>query len=328
MSLDPLLLDVLACPVDKGPLLWFEDEDVLYNPRLQQELRRGRRRARAAGRRGGRRRRRRARAADGQGREGRGAGHRTRPRGERAGRTSTRSGCGRRRPACPSSSSRRSTAPRDAFDGLGCRRTRAAVRSVAAFGAGHGGTACEAAGRRCTAGRLAVPFWARPRRRTSRPSSDAHTLVFAVSCSGDTEETLAAAAEAVGRGARVVAVGGDAGRRAGRAWPTAPAPWCPAVGRLPRAGAARRRTAGPRRAGRGHRAAARRRCPASASCPTARRPSTRPPRQRWRAGATLCWRRAAPPRSWPAASGAPSRSSTARPAWPPWRRAGGRPRST
>jgi len=35
MSLDPLLLDVLACPVDKGPLLWFDDEDVLYNPRLQ-----------------------------------------------------------------------------------------------------------------------------------------------------------------------------------------------------------------------------------------------------------------------------------------------------
>jgi uncharacterized protein len=35
MSLDPLLLDVLACPIDKGPLLWFEDEDVLYNPRLR-----------------------------------------------------------------------------------------------------------------------------------------------------------------------------------------------------------------------------------------------------------------------------------------------------
>ncbi len=35
MSLDPLLLDVLACPVDKGPLLWFEDEEVLYNPRLK-----------------------------------------------------------------------------------------------------------------------------------------------------------------------------------------------------------------------------------------------------------------------------------------------------
>ena len=35
MTLDPLLLDVLACPVDKEPLLWFADEDVLYNPRLR-----------------------------------------------------------------------------------------------------------------------------------------------------------------------------------------------------------------------------------------------------------------------------------------------------
>jgi uncharacterized protein YbaR (Trm112 family) len=35
MTLDPLLLDVLACPIDKGPLLWFEDEEVLYNPRLK-----------------------------------------------------------------------------------------------------------------------------------------------------------------------------------------------------------------------------------------------------------------------------------------------------
>jgi len=35
MSLDPLLLDLVACPVDRGPLLWFEDEDVLYNPRLK-----------------------------------------------------------------------------------------------------------------------------------------------------------------------------------------------------------------------------------------------------------------------------------------------------
>ena len=39
MSLDPLLLDVLACPVDKGSLLWFEDEDVLYNPRLKKGYR-------------------------------------------------------------------------------------------------------------------------------------------------------------------------------------------------------------------------------------------------------------------------------------------------
>jgi uncharacterized protein len=35
MVLDPLLLDVLACPVDKEPLLWFPDEGILYNPRLR-----------------------------------------------------------------------------------------------------------------------------------------------------------------------------------------------------------------------------------------------------------------------------------------------------
>jgi uncharacterized protein len=34
MALDPLLLEVLACPEDKGPLLYFEDEDRLYNARL------------------------------------------------------------------------------------------------------------------------------------------------------------------------------------------------------------------------------------------------------------------------------------------------------
>jgi uncharacterized protein len=35
MALDPLLLDILACPEDKGPLYYLEDEDLLYNPRLQ-----------------------------------------------------------------------------------------------------------------------------------------------------------------------------------------------------------------------------------------------------------------------------------------------------
>jgi uncharacterized protein YbaR (Trm112 family) len=35
MPLDPLLLEILACPEDKGPLLYFEDEDTLYNPRLR-----------------------------------------------------------------------------------------------------------------------------------------------------------------------------------------------------------------------------------------------------------------------------------------------------
>jgi uncharacterized protein YbaR (Trm112 family) len=35
MALDPQLLDILACPEDKGPLLYFEAEDSLYNPRLK-----------------------------------------------------------------------------------------------------------------------------------------------------------------------------------------------------------------------------------------------------------------------------------------------------
>ncbi|MGI9120563.1 MAG: Trm112 family protein [Acidimicrobiales bacterium] len=35
MSLDPQLLEILACPQDKGPLYYFEDEHALYNPRLK-----------------------------------------------------------------------------------------------------------------------------------------------------------------------------------------------------------------------------------------------------------------------------------------------------
>jgi len=35
MPLDPQLLEILACPDDKGPLLYFADEDALYNPRLK-----------------------------------------------------------------------------------------------------------------------------------------------------------------------------------------------------------------------------------------------------------------------------------------------------
>jgi uncharacterized protein YbaR (Trm112 family) len=37
MPLDPQLLDILACPEDKGPLLYFEGEDALYNPRLKKK---------------------------------------------------------------------------------------------------------------------------------------------------------------------------------------------------------------------------------------------------------------------------------------------------
>lgn len=37
------LLEILACPKDKGNLVYFEDEDILYNPRLQMryEVRQG-----------------------------------------------------------------------------------------------------------------------------------------------------------------------------------------------------------------------------------------------------------------------------------------------
>ena len=35
MALAQQLLDILACPKDKGPLYYFVDEDSLYNPRLK-----------------------------------------------------------------------------------------------------------------------------------------------------------------------------------------------------------------------------------------------------------------------------------------------------
>ena len=35
MSLSPALLEILACPEDKGPLWYVESESILYNPRLQ-----------------------------------------------------------------------------------------------------------------------------------------------------------------------------------------------------------------------------------------------------------------------------------------------------
>ncbi len=39
MSLDSQLLEILACPEDKGPLFYFEDENALYNPRLKRRYR-------------------------------------------------------------------------------------------------------------------------------------------------------------------------------------------------------------------------------------------------------------------------------------------------
>ena len=39
MTLDSQLLAILACPEDKGPLLYFEDESSLYNPRTKRRYR-------------------------------------------------------------------------------------------------------------------------------------------------------------------------------------------------------------------------------------------------------------------------------------------------
>jgi uncharacterized protein YbaR (Trm112 family) len=39
MALDPQLLEILACPEDKGALLYFEAEHSLYNPRLKRRYR-------------------------------------------------------------------------------------------------------------------------------------------------------------------------------------------------------------------------------------------------------------------------------------------------
>jgi uncharacterized protein YbaR (Trm112 family) len=35
MAIDQRLLDILACPKDRGPLYYLADESALYNPRLQ-----------------------------------------------------------------------------------------------------------------------------------------------------------------------------------------------------------------------------------------------------------------------------------------------------
>ncbi|MEY2627411.1 MAG: hypothetical protein RJB08_1170 [Actinomycetota bacterium] len=42
-TLDPKLLEILACPDDKGPLYYLADENILYNPRLKRsyEVREG-----------------------------------------------------------------------------------------------------------------------------------------------------------------------------------------------------------------------------------------------------------------------------------------------
>lgn len=39
MAIDARLLEILACPEDKGPLLYFAADELLYNPRLKRKYR-------------------------------------------------------------------------------------------------------------------------------------------------------------------------------------------------------------------------------------------------------------------------------------------------
>ncbi len=142
------------------------------------------------------------------------------------------------------------------------------------------------------------------------------SLVFAMSFSGDTEETLEAAAGAYEAGASLVVVaGGGALVSLAGEWdvPVVPVParHPPAPGRPRGAGHPAPGAAG------GDRAVPR----------GARSGWTRPSTSSGSA-ATSWSGRAAGPRSWPAGSGAPSRWSTARGTWARPPPCGGRPRST
>ena len=39
MTLDTRLLEILSCPIDKGALLYFADDEILYNARLKKHYR-------------------------------------------------------------------------------------------------------------------------------------------------------------------------------------------------------------------------------------------------------------------------------------------------
>ena len=99
------------------------------------------------------------------------------------------------------------------------------TRAVALFGLGTSATATRAVAA-LVAPRLPVPLWA-----GSGPEVPAFvgpgTLVGAVSTSGSTPETLDALREALARGARAVAIGGDDSSALARLAADAGVPWCP-----------------------------------------------------------------------------------------------------
>ena len=127
--------------------------------------------------------------------------------------------------------------PEDALPASG------SIHAVALFGLGTSATATRAAAA-LVAPELPVPLWA-----GSGPEVPAFvgpgTLVGAVSTSGATPETLDALREALARGARAVAVGGDDSSALARLAADAGVPWCPVTSEW--AGGARRARRGHRR---------------------------------------------------------------------------------
>lgn len=99
------------------------------------------------------------------------------------------------------------------------------VRAVAACGVGTGALAAEAVAA-LGAPHVPVPFWV-GHDGTVPAFVGPGTVFFAVSASGSSTETTAAAAEAAGRGATVVAVGGDSRSALARLAAEAGLLWCP-----------------------------------------------------------------------------------------------------
>ena len=224
MTLDPLLIEVLACPEDKGPLLYFADEQLLFNPRLHRtypvrdgipvllideatavdaaEDARLTAKAEAGG------------AVPPA--SSAAAGRRPSRRRPSVPLTSTRWTCGRPPPACPSRWWPPPTAARE-IDGLPRHDD---VENVVVLGMGDSGIVGDV----LTA--VAAPFMPVPvtvvKGYVPPDYVGTGSLVLAVSFSGDTEETVEAATAAYEAGAALVVVSGggelvEPVRRVGRA---------------------------------------------------------------------------------------------------------------
>jgi glucose/mannose-6-phosphate isomerase len=113
----------------------------------------------------------------------------------------------------------------DVFEHAELRRSR--PREVVALGLGTGGIACRAA-QALTSAQMPVPF-----RVEGGPGVPGfvgpESLVFAVSSSGDTPETVEGGEAAIARGARVVALGGVPDSALALMARDHGLPWCPNV---------------------------------------------------------------------------------------------------